>query len=406
MRKDYEQEFNKIYTELSPPAHNYVGALIRDPQDAKEIISNAFIKLWSNFHLFKDPAHIRMWLFRTLHVLAADHYRRDKVIQISKTNYAFYNSAYEDPYHFADNEHLFKELEKQINRLTEKSRLIINLRFNEGMSINSIADKLGMSKAEVYVKIHRATNLLKRELFKKESFEEPVQKSSETNTQKGASHLCIRINQGRLEVTVQQPDGTWLLSDGTTQMATGLFIFSHSKWSAILRELEKLINKTGLREQELQTFFESYPDLLTGDDYSHSIPQATIVKDDSITWKADFVLVPSDQLSFSKILELKLPSTKISLKERSGHHNYSQQLLNAIRQLQDYHTAFDSERTKQKFKEKYQTDVFKPDLQLVIGRRGDIHNSTDFLQLQRNSLLNLNVKDWDSFYEQLKKKYK
>lgn len=238
-------------------------------------------------------------------------------------------------------------------------------------------------------------------IFSDLDFELPFALQEEVNLP--FKRFSIRINNGRLEIAGQQSDGSIVFSDGTSQLESGIFVSRHSKWTPVLKELESLINKPNLLEQELQDFFELYPELVLGEEYNHFIPQASIVNDDGYRWRADFILTPYDQLSFSKILELKLPASKISLKRRSGHHRYSKELIEAIWQLQDYQRAFDSPGIKQKFKEKYHTDVFKPALHLVIGRRDNISNSTDFLWLQqRNQII---VTDWDTLHEKLKRKY-
>lgn len=141
----------------------------------------------------------------------------------------------------------------------------------------------------------------------------------------GPNQVAIGFHNGLLEVTPLRPDGSFVLSDDLYQTAAGIYVFGRSKWEPILRELSGLINKAGLKERELQDFFESYPELLLNDEYCRLIPQATIVKDDHCHWKADFVLVPYDQLSFAKILELKLPSAPISRSPAAGHHQRHRQ---------------------------------------------------------------------------------
>jgi hypothetical protein len=216
--------------------------------------------------------------------------------------------------------------------------------------------------------------------------------------------LCLRFRNGVLEVLIEQSNGTLILHDGSQKFENELYVFKESKWLKIINELQKLINKPDLKEQELQDFFEEYPDLIMDEQYEFPIPQAAIVNTDEIEWRADFVMVPVDQLSFAKILELKLPGQPISKRTNSGHYRYSAKLFEAINQLKDYYEAFNSEKTQEKFKNRYNTEVFKPDLQLLFGRRSTINNSKEFLELQRRN--NVEIKDWDTLAEQLKKKFK
>ena len=212
------------------------------------------------------------------------------------------------------------------------------------------------------------------------------------------------MKNGQLEILLELPNGTTILPDGT-ECINGLYIFSErNKWIKLLRQLQDLINNPKAKESELQNFLEENPELILDDDFDHPIPQATIITDDNIMWKADFVLIPKDQMGFAKILELKMPTEKISLKSKSGHSNFSSKLYKAISQLKDYYEAFNSEKTKLRFKEKYNTDIFKPDLQLLFGRRSGITNTREFLAYQRRE--NVQIKDWDTYLSELRRKFK
>lgn len=276
------------------------------------------------------------------------------------------------------------ELEKKIEDVkVEKNKVVRSQKFEEAASLRDTEKRLQKE-------LEKATL----------EWDEYLSKMGVTEI----SRFCIRVNDGKLEILIEQSNGTYVLADGTQKLENEIYVFTNSKWSKILNELEHLINKENLKEQELQDFFETHPELILDDKYDFPIPQATIVNDNNIEWRADFVLIPKDQLTFSKILELKLPNENISNKSISGHRRYSSKLFQAINQLKDYYQAFNSDKTKAKFMEKYKTDLFKPDLQLLFGRRESIQNEKDFLELQRRE--NIEIKDWDTLLDQLRKKYK
>lgn len=276
------------------------------------------------------------------------------------------------------------DLENKIEEIKiEKNKVVRSQRFEEAASLRDTEKRLG------------------------EELEKAKSEWNQYLKEKGVSQvnrLCLRVNNGKLEILVEQSDGTLILNDGTQKLENDLYIFATSKWSKILTELEALINKVDLREQELQDFFESYPELILDDKYDFPIPQATIISENNVAWRADFVLIPKDQVAFSKILELKLPNESISNKEVNGHGRYSAKLHHAISQLKDYYEAFNNDNTKTRFRDQYNTDLFKPDLQLLFGRKETIVNKKDFLELQRRQ--NVEITDWDTLLEQLKRKYK
>ncbi len=218
------------------------------------------------------------------------------------------------------------------------------------------------------------------------------------------NRLCLRIRNGKIEVLFQQESGgTYIYSDGRVQLENELILLTKSKWKNIIQRLEELVNRPDLKEKELQEFFEEYPDLIMEDDYSEIIPQATIVSEEGIKWKADFVLKPKNQTNFCKILELKLPKEKTFNKKGSGHRKYTSKLMNAVNQLKDYSEAFNLERTRQIFSNKYGTEVFKPDLHLMFGRKPNTEMIRDFLEMKRRT--NINIEDWDTIIARLRRKF-
>lgn len=388
-----KEHYNSLYY-----AANF---LVRDKDAANDIVIGAMVKAYSSDVEFNSKEHFHNYLFQNIRWSALNFFKKQKTI--SKVPIIH---DYKDDICFEeaiDNKIIEREtigqLHSAIEILPDKTKSIARMLFFEDLSVKKVAALLNISENNVRSHKNKAVNLIRDRIHK------PI--NNEVNKQ-GAlkatpSKLCLRVRNGKIEVIMEQPDGNWVLSDGTTELASGLYVYQQSTWTVVLRELEKLINNSGIKEQDLQDFFEAHPQLILGDEYDYVIPQAAIVKDDRITWRADFVLVPSNQLSFSKILELKLPSEKISLTTKNGHSDYSKNLLKAINQLRDYHQAFDSDSTTQRFKDRYRTDVFKPVTELVFGRRNSINNNKDFLELQHRN--NVIITDWDSLYEKLKKKY-
>lgn len=218
------------------------------------------------------------------------------------------------------------------------------------------------------------------------------------------SSFGTRIRNGRLETSIELPDGIIYFPDGTAFNASYYVPSKYSKWEKILKHLDDLINNPNVKEKELQDFIEEYPELIIDDNYTNLIPQATIITDRQEPWNADFILTPIDSVNFSRIIELKLPKEKISLNSKSGHNDFSKKLFKAIRQLKDYHDAFNSINTCQRFKEKYGVDIFKPDLQLIYGRRSSITDSKEYLRFQRS--MSIEIKDWDTWLNELRIKFK
>lgn len=218
--------------------------------------------------------------------------------------------------------------------------------------------------------------------------------------------LSFRLRpDGSIEVVLQLEDGSWTYADGKSLLPSKLYLVTLSKWASILKQLEDVINDPKTKEEDLQKFFEEFPELIAGDEYDKVIPQATLSREDaSVTWKADFVLAPINQTQFSKILELKPPSVRLTKRPFGGHLSFSAKIWNAITQLKDYGRAFDRSETRERFRLKYGTDVYKPDLHLIAGRQWDLQWLDNIRDLRRSQPVN--IEDWDSLLQRLKRRYR
>lgn len=216
--------------------------------------------------------------------------------------------------------------------------------------------------------------------------------------------LCFRLNpDGKIEVVMKFEDGSWCYADGSRVLPSNIILLTFSRWTSILKELEDIINDPKTKEGDLQKFFETYPELLAGDDYDVVIPQAVIVKDDDTIGRSDFVLAPKNPYDFSKILELKRPQAHILNQPRAGHVKFSYALKEAIDQVRDYSLAFENPAVRKRFKEMYKIDVFRPDMHLIAGRKWDLMAMDRLRVLQKDN--QIKIDSWDTVLDRLRRRF-
>lgn len=215
--------------------------------------------------------------------------------------------------------------------------------------------------------------------------------------------LTFRLRpDGSIEVVLQLEDGSWVYADGSSRLPSKIYVAALGKWAHLLADLESLVNDPNTGEQDLQDFFEAHPELMAGDDYDRVIPQAVISRDDEKPWQADFVLAPVNQTDFAKVVELKLPREMLALPPRSGHVSFSAKVYHAISQLKDYGRAFEEQEVRDRFRARYGVDVYKPDLQLIVGRKWELDWIDDLKALRKSA--QVSVDTWDSVIDRLRRR--
>ncbi len=141
-------EFNEIYTTYWQKIYRVCRGYVNDDDWAKDIAQDTFVNVFNSLHNFKGNSKISTWIFR----IAVNNCLR----QIENKN-RMPKSA------LVDNliQHEEIKIDKQINflyqainELKEIDRIIISLELEE-IKQAEIAEIVGISEANVRVKIHR-----------------------------------------------------------------------------------------------------------------------------------------------------------------------------------------------------------------------------------------------------------
>ena len=138
-----------------------------------------------------------------------------------------------------------------------------------------------------------------------------------------------------------------------------------------VEELEELINSDSTREEDLQDFFERYPDFILNDNYKRAHPKIVLENRESQKLIPDFILEPYDEKRLCDVLELKHPFSKVYIMKKN-RPRFSAAVTDAIAQLREYREFFEDEENRQIVLDKHGLHAFRPRLFVIIGRRGQI----------------------------------
>lgn len=137
-----------------------------------------------------------------------------------------------------------------------------------------------------------------------------------------------------------------------------------------IEEFELLLNKSGLLENELQSFFEAHPKFIFHSDYNEIQPQITLEDEDGKLLRPDFFMRPIGRRLW-EILDLKLPYVPLLANSRD-REGLSFHVHRGVNQLMNYSRFFDNPRNREKVFKETGIDCFKPALTLVIGNKSNV----------------------------------
>lgn len=126
------------------------------PDDASDIVQQAFIKGFRNLRRCREPERVGAWLFRIAANLAKDHLKSRRRKDVSLEAVGALASPEEDPDEAAERSETRGEIARALARLTEEQREAFILKHVEGWSYEEMSERLGISVSALKMRVHRA----------------------------------------------------------------------------------------------------------------------------------------------------------------------------------------------------------------------------------------------------------
>ncbi len=143
--------------------------IVKDTQDAEEVVSDVFIKLWTNRTHISFTSSVKAYLCKAVRNTSLNYaLKNSKITKISITNnYAVLNLLSEDnnQYDYFFNQETSQIIQKGIDDLPPCCKNIFLLSRNKDMSYNEIADHLSISVNTVKTQIKIALARLREKLI-------------------------------------------------------------------------------------------------------------------------------------------------------------------------------------------------------------------------------------------------
>jgi RNA polymerase sigma-70 factor (ECF subfamily) len=169
----FEQLVNRHERRLYALAMN----IVRQREDAEDVVQTAFLNALEHLNDFREEASFATWITRIATYAALKVLRKRKGLDIVSLDEAtdeneegeiphpeYIADWRDDPAKIVEQRELKRILDEAIDALDEKYRLVFVLRDVEGMSVEETANALGISPANVKVRLLRARLALREKL--------------------------------------------------------------------------------------------------------------------------------------------------------------------------------------------------------------------------------------------------
>lgn len=160
MEQEWSKQFIQAYDELADAIFRHCYFRISDREKAKDMMQDTFMKTWQYLANGGEIQNLKAFLYRTANNLLIDEYRRKKTDSLDILQEAGFDPMGDD----ADKTINLAEAKTAITamqKLDEKYREAVMMRFVDDLSPSEIAKVIGETENVVSVRLRRGLNKLK-----------------------------------------------------------------------------------------------------------------------------------------------------------------------------------------------------------------------------------------------------
>ena len=155
--------------------------VLRNPEDARDVYQDAFLKIYRNLHRFRLESSFYTWIYRIVTNACLDHLRRrrsrpeDQAPEVASGPRVdgsagdFFDRQQErrvegNPEQCVLGEEIGRQIETALASLSPRERMIFEMKHHQGLKLRVIGEALGTTEETVKNSLFRATRKLRAQL--------------------------------------------------------------------------------------------------------------------------------------------------------------------------------------------------------------------------------------------------
>ena len=166
--------FRSLVERHQKRAYSIALGLVRDPNDAREIVQEAFLRVYRGLPTFQGGSSFFTWLYRIVTNLAIDLIRKPgrRDAELAEAQSVDENTDFPlvsridgaDPINVMRRREIAARIQAALDALPAIHRGVILMREVEGMSYEQMAEAMGVSKGTIMSRLFHARQKLQRAL--------------------------------------------------------------------------------------------------------------------------------------------------------------------------------------------------------------------------------------------------
>ena len=155
--------FELIVAQYSEQLYWQIRRMVLSHEDANDLLQNTFIKAWIHIDYFRGDAKIATWLYRIALnecLTFLSRQQNNPSIPLDDPQAGVVNRLESDPFFNGDETQLL--LQKALQTLPEKQRIVFNLKYFQDMKYEQISEILGTTVGALKASYHYAVKKIER----------------------------------------------------------------------------------------------------------------------------------------------------------------------------------------------------------------------------------------------------
>jgi len=149
--------------------------MVQSPDEARDLYQEAFLKIYRSLSRFRFESRFSTWLYRVVMNVCFDHLRRQKArdevqgVDDEDSDTDFFQTIADDqpgrdPERTLRAGEIRRRIERALNRLGPRERMVFELRHFQGLKLRAIGELCGTSEETAKNSLFRATQKLRLQL--------------------------------------------------------------------------------------------------------------------------------------------------------------------------------------------------------------------------------------------------
>lgn len=169
-----ERAFTLLIEQYQQKVYWHIRRMVKDHDDANDVMQNTFLKVWKGLENFRADSQLFTWLYRiaTNETITFINLKNKKAtISFDSNDSSDEENSY-SPSNYVkgdsnpiDGEEIQARLQKAIDSLPEKQKLVFNLRYYDEMPYEQMSEILGTSEGALKASYYHAAQKIEKYLL-------------------------------------------------------------------------------------------------------------------------------------------------------------------------------------------------------------------------------------------------